>query len=89
MAPSEDMEKGHVSLQHDEHGPTHFSKDSGSEQDNEPIIYGVNGHSSWAKSPFVFGAALLASMGGFSYGYGKKYFKGSHQSLGLTNMVLN
>lgn len=37
----------------------------------ERIEYGYNGVRAWLNSPFVFGAALLASMGGFSYGYGK------------------
>lgn len=36
----------------------------------EPVSYGYNGVRAWLRSPYVFGAALLASMGGFSYGYG-------------------
>jgi hypothetical protein len=34
------------------------------------VSYGYSGVRGLVKSPYVFGAALLASMGGFSYGYG-------------------
>lgn len=39
--------------------------------DAEEVHYGYSGMRGILKSPYVFGAALLASMGGFSYGYGK------------------
>lgn len=70
MATTHDAEKGHVSLEHEEHGHVHSSKDEGLEDAVDDVASGMNGISSWVKSPFVFGAALLASMGGFSYGYG-------------------
>lgn len=37
----------------------------------EGVSYGYSGARAFLTSPYVFGAALLASMGGFSYGYGK------------------
>lgn len=36
----------------------------------EGVSYGYSGARAFLASPYVFGAALLASMGGFSYGYG-------------------
>lgn len=36
----------------------------------EELSYGLRGMKAVFASPYVFGAALLASMGGFSYGYG-------------------
>jgi MFS family permease len=36
----------------------------------EEVHYGYSGARGILKSPYVFGATLLASMGGFSYGYG-------------------
>jgi hypothetical protein len=36
----------------------------------EEAHYGPSGVKAFFSSPFVFGAAMLASMGGFSYGYG-------------------
>lgn len=36
----------------------------------EEVNYGQAGAKAFLTSPYVFGAALLASMGGFSYGYG-------------------
>ena len=36
----------------------------------EEVHYGYSGARAFLSSPYVFGAALLASMGGFSYGYG-------------------
>lgn len=36
----------------------------------EGVKYGYSGARAFLTSPNVFGAALLASMGGFSYGYG-------------------
>lgn len=35
----------------------------------EEVHYGQSGARAFLSSPYVFGAALLASMGGFSYGY--------------------
>lgn len=37
----------------------------------EEVHYGYGGAKGLLSSPYVFGAALLASMGGFSYGYGR------------------
>ena len=37
----------------------------------EEAHYGRSGVRAFFSSPYVFAAALLASMGGFSYGYGK------------------
>lgn len=59
MASNETTDKEKASLEHYE------------EPSYEPISYGYNGVRAWLSSPFVFGAAFLASMGGFSYGYGK------------------
>jgi hypothetical protein len=39
--------------------------------DYEKLNYGSNGLTGLFKSPYVFGAAFLASMGGFSFGYGQ------------------
>ena len=36
----------------------------------EEVCYGYSGIRGLMKSPYVFGATFLASMGGFSYGYG-------------------
>ena len=38
---------------------------------HENLSYGPSGFSGLLKSPYVFAAAFLASMGGFSFGYGK------------------
>lgn len=35
------------------------------------VEYDNNGIAGIIRSPYVFGAAMLASMGGFSFGYGK------------------
>lgn len=40
----------------------------------EEVRYGKSGAKAFFSSPYVFGAALLASMGGFSYGYGRLCF---------------
>lgn len=45
-------------------------KDAPAQPVIEQVNYGYNGARAWLSSPYVFGAALLASMGGFSYGYG-------------------
>lgn len=37
--------------------------------DYEKLNYGNNGLKGLISSPYVFGAAFLASMGGFSFGY--------------------
>lgn len=37
----------------------------------QEVSYGHKGVSGFFSSPFVFGVALLASIGGFSYGYGR------------------
>lgn len=36
----------------------------------ENVSYGPSGLKGLFTSPYVFGAAILASMGGFSFGYG-------------------
>jgi NAD(P)H-hydrate repair Nnr-like enzyme with NAD(P)H-hydrate dehydratase domain len=41
--------------------------------DYDKLNYGQSGLSGLLSSPYVFGAAFLASMGGFSFGYGKLY----------------
>lgn len=38
--------------------------------DYDKLHYGNTGLKGLASSPYVFGAAFLASMGGFSFGYG-------------------
>ena len=38
--------------------------------DYETLEYGGTGLRGLSASPYVFGAAFLASMGGFSFGYG-------------------
>ena len=37
---------------------------------HENLSYGASGMTGLYASPFVFAAAFLASMGGFSFGYG-------------------
>ena len=39
--------------------------------ENEQMAYGSKGLSGVFSSPYVFGAAVLASLGGFSFGYGR------------------
>lgn len=39
--------------------------------DYEKLQYGSTGLKGLVASPYVFGAAFLASMGGFSFGYGR------------------
>lgn len=39
--------------------------------DYEKINYGDSGLKGLLSSPYVFGATFLASLGGFSFGYGK------------------
>lgn len=39
--------------------------------DYEKLHYGEPGLKGLVASPYVFGAAFLASMGGFSFGYGE------------------
>ena len=43
----------------------------------EAVVYDHGGPMGIIRSPYVFGAALLASMGGFSFGYGKVSRSGS------------
>lgn len=38
--------------------------------DYEKLNYGQNGLKGLVSSPYVFGATFLASLGGFSFGYG-------------------
>lgn len=51
----------------------------------EGVSYGYSGARAFLTSPYVFGAALLASMGGFSYGYG--VFSPKTWSLTLANVA--
>lgn len=60
-------------VEHDETPRFALKKNETDEYDIEPVTYGYNGVKAWLHSPYVFGAALLASMGGFSYGYGKSH----------------
>lgn len=68
----------------EKHGDTHVEKaySTQDEQDiqrrasdvllnHENLSYGSSGLKGIIESPYVFAAALLASMGGFSFGYGK------------------
>ena len=45
--------------------------DSASLNLHDTIAYDAGGPMGIVRSPYVFGAALLASFGGFSFGYGK------------------
>lgn len=47
----------------------HLEDSLSHEQSTAPISYDNNGISGIIRSPYVFGAALLASFGGFSFGY--------------------
>jgi hypothetical protein len=71
MAHTSDMEKNTVKsdVQHDEQIVSSSPKRRLSVQDH--LVYGNGGLKGIIGLPFVFGAALLASMGGFSFGYGR------------------
>jgi hypothetical protein len=56
----------HESFAHDEH-----AKDSAPEFADIDISYDSSGLKGIFNSPYVCGAALLASFGGFSFGYGE------------------
>lgn len=75
-------EKEAMSLEHEENGHD-SSKEDSFDNSVDNVDYGMNSIRSWVTSPYVFGAALLASMGGFSYGYGTlfTYTSVSHSNL--------
>lgn len=68
--PSTHNEKSSSSLDHNEHSHYGSGKNQVGEPVIEPVNYGYNGVKAWFGSPYVLGASMLASMGGFSYGYG-------------------
>lgn len=63
-------DKGAPVIEHDEEG--HLKSEEGIVRPvpSSEVTYGNRGMKAIFASPYVFGAALLASMGGFSYGYG-------------------
>lgn len=63
-----DAEKG--ASQAVEHNETLSSSESTS-FDLKKLDYGHNGIKGLIQSPYVLGAAFLASLGGFSFGYGQ------------------
>ena len=73
MTPQDPNDGNKGSVEHDETSQFVLKKEEAGEYVIEPVTYGYNGVKAWLRSPYVFGAALLASMGGFSYGYGKLY----------------
>lgn len=67
----------------EKHGDTHVEQAYNANEDqdtlrrasevllnHENLSYGSSGLKGIIESPYVFAAALLASMGGFSFGYG-------------------
>lgn len=62
--------KDSSSLEHNEDASFGSTKHRAGEPVIEAVTYGYTGAKSWLSSPYVLGASLLASMGGFSYGYG-------------------
>ena len=53
----------------------------------EEAHYGASGLKGMCRSPYVFGAALLASMGGFSYGYGADMYRFDGDSPGRCLLI--
>lgn len=51
--------------------PSHVEETVPVPQAEAAIEYDSNGLSGIVRSPYVLGAATLASLGGFSFGYGK------------------
>lgn len=51
--------------------PSHVEETDPTPQAETAIEYDSNGLSGIVRSPYVLGAATLASLGGFSFGYGK------------------
>lgn len=61
------------SVDHPKMEESHIEQTKPSESRAQQIIsYDENGLAGIVRSPYVLGAAVLASMGGFSFGYGKK-----------------
>ena len=54
-----------VSISHEEYNGVQIQ-----EVMERKLEYDTNGPAGILRSPYVFGAALLASFGGFSFGYG-------------------
>lgn len=68
-----DVEKTTNMTEHNENVlSTSPTPDTPNPFDYEKLSYGSNGLKGLLESPYVLGAAFLASMGGFSFGYGKK-----------------
>lgn len=62
------LSDGHI--QHAEHAvSSHIQIDDAFLNPAEHVAYGKTGVRGLIGSPYIFGAALLASMGGFSFGY--------------------
>jgi hypothetical protein len=51
--------------------PSHVEETDPTPQAETIVEYDSNGLSGIVRSPYVLGAATLASLGGFSFGYGK------------------
>lgn len=51
--------------------PSHVEETGPAPQVEAAIEYGSNGFGGIVPSPYFLGAATLASLGGFSFGYGK------------------
>jgi hypothetical protein len=63
-------EKGMSNMDHHEDAHTEKNSIEGFVAYAEEAHYGYSGARAFLSSPYVFVAALLASCGGFSYGYG-------------------
>jgi hypothetical protein len=68
MSPDDKRE---VQLEHQEHADLDLKADADFVQLAEEVQYGYTGARAMFASPYILGAAMLASMGGFSYGYGR------------------
>lgn len=71
MHTKQSMEKAPEHYENEKARPSLVEQDP---FDYDKLNYGQSGLSGLLSSPYVFGAAFLASMGGFSFGYGKLYF---------------
>ena len=65
-----DAEKTASSFEQQENEKLGLKAEAGFVELAEEVHYGYAGARAFLTSPYVFRAALLASMGGFSYGYG-------------------
>lgn len=59
------------SLSHSRPTESHIEETDIAAQAGEIISYDDNGLAGIVRSPYVLGAAALASFGGFSFGYGR------------------